>query len=49
METPKTQAGNLTERIMFQVTERVKDQQLTTFQYNRIYEVVLEALEEARP
>lgn len=52
METPKTKAGELTERIMYRAQENIehaKAGKLTTSQYNRIYEAVIETLEEAQP
>lgn len=43
METPKTNAGRLTERIMLSVRAKLPD--IKPDQYNRIYESVLAELE----
>lgn len=42
METPKTEAGRTTERIMLRVRSKLPD--LPVYEYNRIYEAVLEEL-----
>lgn len=49
METPNDEAGRLTELIMFRATENMKkkrypDAELTTGQYNSIYEAVYDTL-----
>lgn len=41
-QTPRTEAGQLTELTMLAVRERLPD--ISTHQYNRIYEAVLETL-----
>ena len=50
MQTPNTTVGNRTELIMFRAVENIKqcgDGELTTAQYNSIYEAVLETLTDA--
>lgn len=42
METLDTKAGNLTEKIMAKVVERLPN--IQTHEYNRIYEAVLSVL-----
>ena len=44
METPKTNAGRITERIMFKVREKLPE--IETHEYNRTYEAVLAVLKE---
>jgi hypothetical protein len=47
METPKTEAGRVTERIMLRVRSKLPD--LPTHEYNRTYEAVLEELRSQIP
>ena len=42
MQTPNTKAGRVTEKVMAAVKKRLPD--MSTYQYNRTYEGVLEAL-----
>lgn len=42
MQTPKNDEGKMTEQIMFGIMKRLPN--LGTFEYNRIYESCLEAL-----
>ena len=47
METPKTEAGRLTEKIMLEVRTRLPE--IETPQYNCIYEVVHKVLDDSLP
>ena len=52
MNTPRTTAGEWTERIMAQAEVNIdnrKEPKLNTAQYNAIYEAVLETLSEVSP
>lgn len=42
MQTPNTEAGRLTEQVMAKVKAKLPD--ITTHEYNRTYEAVLEVL-----